>query len=128
MPASFTSNSTGSNSDGVAMSVDGGTTWYRVADLTGTNASTSYQLVSVNLNTLATADNLTLGNEVCIRFQRSGSGQADSYYSVLQGGRAFDDVSVTGANATTIPVAQFYRYYLSRQQHAIPRRFAVYAH
>ncbi len=107
MPASFTSNGTGSNSDGVAMSVDGGTTWYRVADLTGTNASTSYQLVSVNLNTLATANNLTLGSDVRIRFQRSGSGQVDSYYAVLQGGRAFDDVSVTGANVATAPVAQF---------------------
>ncbi len=107
MPATFPNNGTGSVSDGVAMSVDGGTTWYRVADLTGTNATTTYQTVSVNLNTLATANGLTLGNDVRIRFQRSGSGQVDASDPTRRGGRAFDDVTVNGANAVQAPVAQF---------------------
>jgi PKD repeat protein len=107
MPLTFPNNGTGSASDGVAMSVDGGTTWYRVASLTGTSATTDYQQVSVNLTTLAAANNLTLGSDVRIRFQRSGSGQVDSYTATLRGGRAFDDITVTGANATSAPVAQF---------------------
>lgn len=114
MPATYTNNGTGSISDGVAMSVDGGNTWYRIADLTGTNATTTYQTVSVNLSTFATTNSLTLGNDVRIRFQRSGSngagisaGQADSSFPNRRGGRAFDDVTVNGANVVQAPVAQF---------------------
>ncbi len=107
MPLTFSNTSTGSASDGVALSADGGATWYRIADLTGASATTDYQLVSVNLNTLATANNLTLGSDVLIRCQRSGSGQADSYAATRRGGRAFDDVTVTGAAVTSAPVAQF---------------------
>ena len=117
MPAKYSNNGDGSVSDGVALSVDGGTTWYRLADLTGTNATTTYQTVTVNLNTFATANSLTLGNDVRIRFQRSGAngapgsgisaGQVDSSFPARRGGRAFDDVTVLGADVTQTPVAQF---------------------
>ncbi len=107
MPATYANNSPGSISDGVALSVDGGQNWFRLADLTGTNSTTTYQTVSVNLNTFATANNLTLGADVRIRFQRSGSGQVDSSLPNFRGGRAFDDVLVNGANAVQAPVAQF---------------------
>lgn len=70
-PASFTGYS---NSDGVALSVDGGATWYRVADLTGPNATTTYQAKGVNLTQFANANGLALGNGVRLRFQRYGLG------------------------------------------------------
>ena len=103
MPATFTTNS---NTDGVALSIDG-TSWFRLADITGTNVSTDYKTVTVNLNTFATANSLTLGSTVRIRFQGINSGEVDSTIPQYVGGRAFDDVTVVGANATQAPVAQF---------------------
>ncbi len=103
MPATFTNNS---NTDGVALSVDG-TNWFRLADLTGTNATTSYKTVSVNLNDFATTNSLTLGANVRIRFQSINTGEVDTTIPRYSGGRGFDDVLVTGANATQAPVAQF---------------------
>jgi PKD repeat protein/subtilisin family serine protease len=103
MPATFT---TTSATDGVALSVDGGTTWYRLADITGTNATTTYKTVSVDLSQFAQANNLLLGADVRIRFQRYGSSlQVDAAVATRRGGRAFDDVTVT--SGTTAPVAAF---------------------
>ena len=105
MAATFTGNP---NVDGVAMSTDGGAKWYRIADLTGANATTSYQTVTVNLSAVAKADTLTLGNNVLIRFQQTGLGEVDSTlpaFSAFTGGRAFDDVAVT--SSTPAPVASF---------------------
>ena len=105
MPATFINSV---NADGVALSVDGGVNWYSLASLTGTNATTSYQTVSVNLSAFALSKTLTLGADVRIRFQQFGAGQADTYApAYFSGGRAFDDVTVTGANAAQAPVAQF---------------------
>ena len=103
MPTTFTNSS---NSDGVALSVDG-TKWYRLADLTGTNASTDYKTVSVNLNDFATTNSLTLGGNVRIRFQSINTGEVDTTIPGFSGGRAFDDVVVSGASASQAPVAQF---------------------
>ncbi len=103
MPATFT-NST--NADGVALSVDGGTTWYSLTSLTGTNATTDYKTVSVNLSNFALGKTLTLGTDVRIRFQQAGLGEVDTFVN-FRGGRAFDDVTVTGANAVQAPVALF---------------------
>jgi PKD repeat protein len=103
MPETFT---TTSATDGVAISVDGGTNWYRVADLTGTNATADYKTVSVNLTDLATAKGITLGSDVRVRFQRYGASlQVDAAVATRRGGRAFDDVSVTAG--ATAPVAAF---------------------
>ena len=103
MPATFT---TTSPTDGVALSVDGGTTWLRLADLTGTNATATYKTVSVDLTQFAVANNLTLGADVRIRFQRYGASlQVDAAVEIRRGGRAFDDVTVTGG--ATAPVAFF---------------------
>ncbi|RZK56984.1 MAG: hypothetical protein EOO59_09405 [Hymenobacter sp.] len=65
MPLSFRGHD---NSDGVALSVDAGATWYRVVDLTGTNATTTYQTKTINLSQFARANGLTLGNDVRLRF------------------------------------------------------------
>ncbi|MGI4883412.1 MAG: PKD domain-containing protein [Janthinobacterium lividum] len=102
MPATFTGSS---DTDGVALSVDGGTTWYSLVSITGTSATTDYQTVSVNLTQFAATNGLALGADVRIRFQRTGTTQVDAATSTLRGGRAFDDVAVTGTNAA--PVALF---------------------
>ncbi|WP_324677961.1 PKD domain-containing protein [Hymenobacter sp. GOD-10R] len=103
MPPTFTGTSA---TDGVAISVDGNT-WYRLVDLTGTAATTAYQTVSVNLTQFAQAQGLTLTADTRIRFQRYGRGQVDSYASTRLGGRAFDDINVTGPTATLAPVPLF---------------------
>ena len=102
MPATFSGSS---DTDGVALSVDGGTTWYNLASITGTNATANYQTVSVNLTQFAAANGLALGADVRIRFQRNGTTQVDAATSTLRGGRAFDDIAVTGTSAA--PVALF---------------------
>ncbi|WP_311182059.1 PKD domain-containing protein [Hymenobacter volaticus] len=104
MPATFTGTS---NTDGVALSVDGGVTWYRVADLTGTAATTSYQTVTVDLSAFASANSLALGTDVRLRFQRFGSTRVDAAATNQRGGRAFDDVAVTGPVANQAPVPLF---------------------
>jgi PKD repeat protein len=104
MPITFTGSS---NTDGVALSVDGGTTWYRLADITGTAATTSYQTVTVDLSAFALANAITLGPDVRIRFQRFGSTRVDAAAVDQQGGRAFDDIAITGPLATAAPVALF---------------------
>ncbi|MEJ7660360.1 MAG: hypothetical protein WKG07_12450 [Hymenobacter sp.] len=111
MPATFTqANYTDearvANSDGVALSVDG-TNWFRLADITGTNATTDYKTVSVNLNDFGKTNSLTLGSSVRIRFQSMSNGEADATDPKFRGGRGFDDVTVVGATATQAPVAQF---------------------
>ena len=70
MPASFTGHN---NSSGVAFSVDGGTTWYRIVSLTGSNSTTSYQTETFNLSPIAAADGVTLGANTLIKFQNFDS-------------------------------------------------------
>ncbi|QKG53634.1 PKD domain-containing protein [Hymenobacter sp. BRD67] len=103
MPTQFTGSS---SSDGVALSVDGGTTWYRVFDLTGTNATTTYQTKSVNLTQLATTLGVTLGNDVRLKFQQYGAGAATGSNTTSQAGRVFDDIAVTGLSPA--PVALYH--------------------
>jgi hypothetical protein len=93
MPASFTGHS---NTDGVALSVDAGATWYRVADLTGANALTTYQAQTINLSQLASANGLALGNDVRLRFQRYGLGGVMNPTDPTATGRAFDDIALNG--------------------------------
>ena len=103
MPATF---ATTSPTDGVALSIDGGANWLRLADLTGANATATYKTVSVNLTQFATANNLILGSDVRVRFQRYGANlQVDAAVATRRGGRAFDDVTVSGG--TGAPVAFF---------------------
>ncbi|WP_210516912.1 PKD domain-containing protein [Hymenobacter terricola] len=91
MPAQFAGHS---NTDGVALSVDGGTTWYRVVDLTGINATTVFQTTSVDLTAFATANSLTLGNDIRIKFQQYGRGGATAANFSNRAGRVFDDIVV----------------------------------
>jgi PKD repeat protein len=100
MPATFTGSS---NTDGVAMSVDGGTTWYRVADLTSTNAITTYQTKSVNLTQFASTNGLTLGSDVRLKFQQYGGASAVAS-AASQQGRLFDDIALTAINPAPVPL------------------------
>lgn len=102
MPATFTGIS---NTDGVALSVDG-TTWYRLVDLT-TASGLAYQTQSVDLSAFAQARGLTLGTDVRIRFQRTGINRVDAANPNRRGGRAIDDVAVTGPVAGQTPVPLF---------------------
>jgi PKD repeat protein len=104
MPTQFTGRS---NTDGVAMSVDGGTVWYRIVDLTGTNATTTHQTKSVDLTAFATANSLTLGNDIRIKFQQYGRGGATAPVAANRTGRAFDDIVV---GSLVPPPAPLYTY------------------
>lgn len=93
MPTTFAGSS---NSDGVALSVDG-INWYRLFDLTGTNSINTYQNKTINLSTFAASNGLTLGSDVRIKFQQYNPTSGPT------GGFAFDDISVTGTAANTSP-------------------------
>ncbi|GAB3877096.1 hypothetical protein GCM10028824_36340 [Hymenobacter segetis] len=98
MPTQFTGRS---NTDGVAMSVDGGTNWYRIFDLTGTNATTTFQTKTVDLTAFASANSLTLGNDIRIKFQQYGRGGATA---TAGSGRAFDDIVVGSRTPAPAPL------------------------
>jgi PKD repeat protein len=95
MPTQFTGSSA---TDGVALSVDGGTTWYRIFDLTGNNSTTSYQTNVVNLTQFAAANGLTLGADVRLKFQQYGGGAATGASIADRRGRVFDDIALTALN------------------------------
>jgi PKD repeat protein/subtilisin family serine protease len=101
MPAQFAGRS---NTDGVALSVDGGLNWYRITDLTGTNASITYQTKSVDLTAFATANNLTLGNDIRIKFQQYGRGGVIPASLGSSAGRAFDDIVISGRTPAAVPL------------------------
>ncbi|GAB3587428.1 PKD domain-containing protein [Hymenobacter daeguensis] len=101
MPVQFPNHS---NTDGVALSVDGGLNWYRIIDLTGTNATTTFQTKSVDLTAFATANSLTLGNDIRIRFQRYGRGGVIPAALSNSPGRAFDDIVVGSRNPAAVPL------------------------
>jgi PKD repeat protein/subtilisin family serine protease len=98
MPASYTGNGT-SRTDGVALSMDGGTTWYRLYDL-ATNSTTSYQTSVVNLTQFAAANGLTLGTTIRIKFQQYGTGTGTT--DATRRGRAFDDIAVTSSTPSVV--------------------------
>jgi PKD repeat protein len=104
MPATFSGSS---DTDGVALSVDGGSTWHRLVDLTGTASTISYQTLSIGLSAFALQHSLTLGADVRLRFQRAGSSRVDAADLADRGGRAFDDIAVTGPLAGQAPLALF---------------------
>jgi Ca2+-binding RTX toxin-like protein len=89
MPATFTGSH---NSDGVALSVDGNN-WYRLVDLTGSNSTNIYQTHNINLSNFATANNLTLGANVRLKFQQYGNNPIET------NGIAIDNISVKGVLA-----------------------------
>ncbi len=88
MPASFVGSS---NSDGVAMSVDG-TNWFRLITLTGANSSAIYQNPSFDLSATALANGLVLSADTQIKFQ-----QFDNANETFDG-IAIDSVSVTATS------------------------------
>ena len=100
MPTSYVGNGT-SRTDGVALSVDGGTTWYRLYDL-ATNSTTSYQTSVVNLTQFAAANGLTLGTDVRIKFQQYGGGAGTGATAATRRGRSFDDIAVTSTAPSVV--------------------------
>jgi len=58
------------DSDGVAISVDGGNIWRRLVSLTGTQIGSSFRNYKFNLTELANNGGYSLGNNVLIRFQQ----------------------------------------------------------
>jgi hypothetical protein len=82
MPAQFTGHHA---SDGVAISVDGGTTWHRVWSEDGTDA---FRTHTVNLDALLRTLGLSYGPVLQVKFQ-----QYDNFPVDLDG-RAYDDIVV----------------------------------
>ena len=101
LPANFFGSA---NGDGVSLSVDGGNKWYRLVNLTGTVSTTTYQTFSYNLTQFAQTNNLTLGDDVRIKFQQYGAGRPESPVSSLTGGIAFDDIALTASNSAPVPL------------------------
>jgi hypothetical protein len=100
MPASFTGSS---NSDGVALSVDG-VNWTRVVSLTGAASTNAYQTKTFNLTQIATAAGLTLTADTRVKFQQFGN-------APIGGGNgfAFDNVNLQVQNTApvnTVPGSQ----------------------
>jgi hypothetical protein len=93
MLASFVGSS---NSDGVALSVDG-TNWFRVVSLTGANSTNTYALKTFDLSAIAAANGITLGADTRIRVQQYGA------FPIASDGIAFDELSVVSLPVTTAP-------------------------
>ncbi|OUJ75348.1 S8 family peptidase [Hymenobacter crusticola] len=92
LPTQFTGSQKG---DGVALSVDGGQTWYRLADLTGATSTTSSHDFAINLTQFAQAHGLRLGSDVRLKFQQYGSGRPEAITVAQQGGIAFNDIALS---------------------------------
>lgn len=58
------------NSDGVAISVDGGFVWRKIVSLTGSVITDTFKSLKINLSELASSKGFGLGNDVRIRFQQ----------------------------------------------------------
>ena len=107
MPSVFTGSS---NSDGVAISFDGGTQWHRLISLVGAFSNDFYRSQSVDLNQFAASVGRQLTSNVKIRFQSFSSNPAlgnGATPAVNTGGMAFDNIEVTGTyfnNAPTLTV------------------------
>jgi Subtilase family/RTX calcium-binding nonapeptide repeat (4 copies)/Calx-beta domain len=84
MPASFTGSS---NSDGVALSVDG-TNWFRIVSLTGAESTNTFQSKFFNLNAIAAANGIALGANTRIKFQNFANAP------IPNDGLAFDNIAV----------------------------------
>ena len=98
MPEEFVGSN---NSDGVALSVDG-TNWHRLISLTGDNSTQSYETKTFDLTKFAVDNNLTLGEDVQIKFQQFDDLGINTTNSLLPSdGMAFDNISVTGSALPT---------------------------
>lgn len=75
------------NTDGVALSVDG-INWYRIASLTGSTSTNTYQLHRYSLAAVAAANGLVLSADTQIKFQQFGNQKTP------RGGIAIDEISV----------------------------------
>jgi hypothetical protein len=90
------------NGDGVSFSVDG-ETWYRVANLTGDNSKNFFNHISIDLSREAERHDVTLGDDVRIKFQQFETGA----YSVPTDGHAYDNIEVTGVELGMPPSLDF---------------------
>lgn len=94
MPEEFVGSN---NSDGVALSVDG-INWFRLISLTGDNSTETYETKTFDLSEFALENNLTLGQDVQIKFQQFDDLSINTAnLSDPSDGIAFDNISVTGS-------------------------------
>ena len=94
MPKEFVGSN---NSDGVALSVDG-TNWHRLISLTGDRSTQDYQTKTFDLSDFAEDNDLTLNEDVQIKFQQYGELAINTTnLSEPSDGIAFDNISVTGS-------------------------------
>lgn len=91
MPAMFAGSS---NSDGVALSVDG-VNWFSLVSLTGDNSSGVWKKNVFDLSAFATLNGLTLGADVRVKFQQFDNA------SLELDGMLFDQISVGNFVSTT---------------------------
>lgn len=90
------------NADGVAMSVDGGTTWVPIWNAT---YQASWQRMDVDLAAVATQQGLDLETQVQFKFQRYDD------LAFPQDGVVYDDVSISAAGSSDV-----YQVTLSQDQ------------
>jgi len=99
MPDSFSGSD---ESDGVAISVDYGQTWYKVQGLTSADGVTSsYQTFTVDLTGAASRHGISLQAPTLVKFQ-----QYDNY-SISTDGFAFDDIKLYSLDPSQPPEADF---------------------
>jgi len=79
--------------DGVFFSDNGGSSFVKVANLTG--GSTAWSLISLDLDALASSAGLSLTSTFVVKFQ-----QYDNY-AIATDGHAFDEVSVTSGGGSS---------------------------
>lgn len=109
-------------SDGVALSSDGGNTWYRLISLTGPQIGSSFANHKINLTEFANNNGIGLGGDVQIKFQQFdelgqsfdfGTGQTFRFFSpnltfanntlaVLTNAITIDNVQVFTAQPSTL--------------------------
>ncbi|KPA13800.1 peptidase S8 and S53 subtilisin kexin sedolisin [Candidatus Magnetomorum sp. HK-1] len=77
-----------SNSDGIAISTDDGTTWYRIHDLKSLNNLSSYEKIVINMDELLKSHALFYTEHFLIKFQ-----QYDNYPLPIDG-FAFDNIKL----------------------------------
>jgi len=77
-----------SNSDGIAISTDEGTTWYRIHDLKPLNNLSSYEKIVINMDELLKSHALYYTEHFLIKFQ-----QYDNYPLPIDG-FAFDNIKL----------------------------------
>ena len=97
MPDSFSGHG---NYDGVAITSDGGSSWYKAQGLTSSEGTDQdYTAFSVSLDTIIQSNSLSYTTNFMIKFQQYDDSPA------IEDGFAFDDISVSATNEQQADIA-----------------------